>query len=233
MKLWQIRSVKTRNTVALFTLIELLLVITVIAILFSMLLPALNKAKSLARQTTCLANQKQIGIALSSYSGDNSSYFPMYYDSSGTLGTNRYWEDLLASYCNAHCSSTAKPAYRATVFDCPSFTYTGISVNECDIGDYTYQQLYWPLFPDARAYSTATQGILNPSRAGVLADGGRNSGSYVNARIGLADEDWTLARFLRNRHRNGLNILYCDGHGEWRSADINESLSSIFRYDAK
>jgi prepilin-type N-terminal cleavage/methylation domain-containing protein len=72
------KCMSRRTAGARFTLIELLVVIAVIAILMSMLLPALARSRYVARNTNCVSNLKQVAAAWLSYSSDFDEYYPDY-----------------------------------------------------------------------------------------------------------------------------------------------------------
>lgn len=81
---------RRRRARAAFTIIELLVVISVIALLIALLLPALSKAREESRATACASNLRQIGLGHAMYQGDNDDWTLAL-----SSGTFYYWYEVL------------------------------------------------------------------------------------------------------------------------------------------
>src|SRR5690349_18706045 len=95
-----------------FTLIELLIVIATISVLAALLFPVFAQARERARQTTCLSNERQLGLALALYSQDYDECLP-----SGTIGSlGQGWAGQVYSFVKSvdlyRCPDDATEEYK-------------------------------------------------------------------------------------------------------------------------
>jgi prepilin-type N-terminal cleavage/methylation domain-containing protein/prepilin-type processing-associated H-X9-DG protein len=122
-----------KNNARGFTLIELLVVIAIIALLLAILLPALGKAKKQAQATRCLANLKQIGLAMHAYAGDYDYLLPQAELRPGVAvytGIDMRWPVLFMPYVGG-VSDDVEDYYELKIFDCPSYPLKEQTVDYC------------------------------------------------------------------------------------------------------
>lgn len=116
-----------------FTLIELLVVIAIIALLLAILMPALGRAREQARATRCLANLKQIGLAMNLYANDNNYKVPraeLRPGVPGYTGKEMRWPTLFIPYIGG-LSDKFENYHEVKIYDCPSYPIKEQTVDYC------------------------------------------------------------------------------------------------------
>jgi prepilin-type N-terminal cleavage/methylation domain-containing protein/prepilin-type processing-associated H-X9-DG protein len=188
-----------------FTLIELLVVIAIIAILAAILFPVFAKAREKARQTSCLSNIKQLGIAFVMYAQDYDEILPRYSDHACAPLVKQMWYDVTAPYVK-----------NTQVTRCPSLpgAARGIGVN------------YNHVATCGTTSGCALGSMQVPAQTMMLSDSGTPPTNPTAGDLVYCRRCWpagpnatdTYNRIPLDRHNEGVNVGFCDGHGKWMKA---------------
>lgn len=103
----------------IFTLIELLIVVSIIAILAGLLLPVLKKAQDKAKQIGCISNMKQAGTVEAFYENDYKGFVPLAYNKSQNNNVPFYILYINGYIAGGFHSATSKKAITPKIYDCP------------------------------------------------------------------------------------------------------------------
>ena len=220
-----------------FTLIELLVVIAIIAILAAILFPVFAQAREKARQTACLSNEKQIGMAFQMYSQDYDDGLPCWAEwvmtsPLGTANPAGYWQGRLQSYIK---SGRPEVNDNTGVWQCPSLGSRGeLEVRTDGSIPYSYGYNFMVAFGNyGSVVSTSPRGYRYPNMAEmdepagtILVGEGSTDGrmyppydfNYWNAKFKTPPTPATMTAYARevpDRHAGGSNYVFADGHAKW------------------
>ena len=186
-----------------FTLIELLVVIAIIAILASMLLPALNQARARARQTDCLSSLKMLGFVFHTYMDSYDGFLPAVATDGGLVT----WRDRLAISCGINETDGDARAVRmaASGFYCKA--NSALHPKKGKIMNYGMNyRVAWYQTQFAKSSQFKYPSKLCLASDGSYSDVGWNSwyNNHVN--------ETSLHLFTIHGTGNSAQILYLDGH---------------------
>jgi prepilin-type processing-associated H-X9-DG protein/prepilin-type N-terminal cleavage/methylation domain-containing protein len=220
-------------TRAAFTLVELLIVISVIAILAALLLPALSRARDNAKTSVCLDNLKQMGLAILMYANEFEIYPP------GYTGPSDF-TFFLSPYLGATAVVYGDEMKRSRVVECPARTIrpTSLTANysahprvmvHTAYGETPakYGSLRRPtevlIVADSMQFPNGTALATLVDTAGISTDGLATNTEYP-VPVGLdMDGITTGLGDLRYRHGGRANLLFADGHvGTMRKGELRE-----------
>lgn len=223
-----------------FTLIELLVVVAIIAILASMLLPALTRAQERAHIASCQSNVKQLASGAIAYTIDYNDFMPLSNQSANWESVSRdepYWISEIYPYVGAGEYKLPVPNdfVLAGVFNCPSASEKEVKT----INDITWSSYGYPwMFGDANLNSSQpttkwyaarkTTKIGHPSQQGVFIDidNYRRAG-WQDDRLDRYDA-WEYLPL--GRHDGQTTHSYIDGHVRTKKFPDEASFNETFQH---
>ena len=193
-----------------FTLIELLVVIAIIAILASLLLPALSKARSSARAVQCLGQLRQVGLAMRMYSDDADDEMPRSQHSAFASG-QLPWGRSLAPYLGS--GTTTWTNLLKEVYHCP----TDRRPDPWSYG----MNVYFELGPDDDYVGKPdiwrkTGQVHHPSSTVTLSEN-KTSADHIMPHFWMTQAD--AEDVPKTRHGTRSNYIFGDGHAAARRFD--------------